>query len=67
MAPFSRMTGGPEGTYRTCCYHPPIKKRYTNVMDAFMGEEMNLLRDRMLNKEYIDCLLYTSPSPRDRG
>ena len=54
MAPFSRMTGGPEGTYRTCCYHPPIKKRYTNVMDAFMGEEMNLLRDRMLNKEYID-------------
>ena len=64
MAPFSRMTGGPEGTYRTCCYHPPIKKRYTNVMDAFMGEEMNLLRDRMLNKEYIDecksCYYYDS-------
>ena len=32
MAPFSRMTGGPEGTYRTCCYQPPIKKRYTKSL-----------------------------------
>ena len=23
--------------------------------------------DRFLNKYYKDCLLYTSPSPRDRG
>jgi uncharacterized radical SAM superfamily Fe-S cluster-containing enzyme len=64
MAPFSRMTGGPEGTYRTCCYHPPINKKYTNVIDAFMGKEMNTLRERMLNNEYIKecepCYYYDS-------
>ena len=64
MAPFRRMTGGPEGTYRTCCYHPPIKKRYTNVIDAFRGEEMQILRKRMLNGDHIDecesCYYYDS-------
>ncbi len=64
MSPFSRMTGGPEGTYRTCCYHPPINKKYTNVIDAFMGKEMNTLRERMLNNEYIKecepCYYYDS-------
>jgi len=70
MAPFSRMTGGPEGTYRTCCYHPPIKKRYTNVIDAFVGEEMNILRQRMLNTEYIEecdpCYYYDSIGERSQ-
>ena len=64
MAPFSRMTGGPEGTYRTCCYHPPIQKRYTNVLEAFEGEEMQELRQRMLNGEHIKecepCYYYDS-------
>jgi len=64
MAPFSRMTGGPEGTYRTCCYHPPIQKRYTNVLEAFEGEEMQDLRQRMLNAEHIKecepCYYYDS-------
>jgi len=58
------MTGGPEGTYRTCCYHPPIKKKYKNVIDAFEGDEMNLLRKRMLNGEHIKecepCYYYDS-------
>jgi MoaA/NifB/PqqE/SkfB family radical SAM enzyme len=64
MAPFSRMTGGPEGTYRTCCYHPPIEKRYTNVLDAFEGGEMQILRQRMLDGEHIkeceSCYYYES-------
>jgi len=64
MAPFSRMTGGPEGTYRTCCYHPPIQKRYTNVLEAFEGEEMQDLRQRMLRGDHIKecepCYYYDS-------
>ena len=34
---------------------------------AYVTNGNNLLADSDLSNESLDCLLYTSPSPRDRG
>lgn len=52
-SPFSRMTVGPDGSYRTCCYHPQVASGYGNVIDAFYGTEMDRLRERMLAGDHI--------------
>ena len=50
--------------------HTPKQKRFVDSMDSMkhlspeMQERMRELEDGGMEK---DCLLYTSPSPRDRG
>ena len=45
-----------------------IKNRFDEVSELIV--DPNIISDMkqyiQLNKEYKDCLLYTSPSPRDR-
>ena len=41
--------------------HKPTQIEFNNYMDKLLGME-----DEMYTKEYSSCLLYTSPSPRDR-
>ena len=56
---------------------PDFVHRYTNLADARLGatalvasDEFFAAKERMLDPappQFIPCLLYTSPSPRDRG
>ena len=48
--------------------YAPEKIEY--AIDRYQKETFRLyqvLDDQLKNKEYLACLLYTSPSPRDRG
>ena len=53
-SPFVRMTRSPDGQLRTCVYHPPLKQNYKSIKDAFLGEEMQNIRQEMLDGKYRD-------------
>lgn len=50
-APFTRMVQSPNGELRTCVYHPPLKKKYNSISDAFLSEEMNVIRNEMIKDQ----------------
>ena len=57
IAPFIKINQEPGGRYRVCHWHKNnLEKEYDSIQDAFNGEEMESLRTKMLNNEYIeDC------------
>ena len=57
IAPFIKINQEPGGRYRVCHWHKNnLEKEYDSIQDAFLGEEMESLRTKMLNNEYIeDC------------
>ncbi len=46
-SPFTRMTRSPNGDLRTCVYHPPLKNNYKTIKDAFLSDEMEIIRQEM--------------------
>ena len=41
------MTRSPNGELRTCVYHPPLKNNYKTIQDAFLSDEMEVIRQEM--------------------
>ena len=52
--PFTKMTMGPDGGYRSCCYWPTLEGKYNNVMEAFHSDEMDSLRKMVTNNQHYD-------------
>ena len=41
---------------------------FLKELEKVVGDEFSSLAETLNDEEqYVDCLLYTSPSPRDRG
>ena len=61
IAPFIKINQEPGGRYRVCHWHKNnLEKEYDSIQDAFNGEEMESLRTKMLNNEYIeDSTIYS--------
>ena len=72
MSPFVRMTQWWNGNLNTCTHYHEMsgdgsyhekqifipKDKYNSLSDAFNGEEMQDLRFRMINGEYLDGCRY---------
>jgi len=41
------MTRSPNGDLRTCVYSPPLEGEYNSIVDAFMSDEMEVIRQEM--------------------
>ena len=55
-SPFVRMTRSPSGELRTCVYHPPLKNNYNSIIEAFLGDEMETIRQEMIQgKRRPEC------------
>ena len=53
VSPFVRVTLNPNGDVSTCCYYPKFKNKYNSLSDIFYGEEMEDLRQKMMNGEHL--------------
>ena len=50
------MTRSPNGDLRTCVYHPPLKNTYITIEDAFLSDEMEVIRQEMRDgKRRAEC------------
>ena len=55
-SPSTRMTISPNGDLRTCVYHPPLKNNYKTIQNAFLSDEMEVIRQEMLEgKRRTEC------------